>query len=273
MTLRHAIVCTVGRSGSTLLMGLLNSQKGVLLTGENSNVLASLFDAHQQIVVTKTFATIDANSTHPWYGADRVDSDRFIENASKTVHDLLWPRVDASIDLLGFKEIRWLDYAIGPRNLWSYLNFIESLLSDCHFILLTREIDQIMRSGWWVRHPPRDLRWQIETFYLLMRNAPVARKFEIDYAELADLGRLEELFRFLRVPFDKESAKLVLSERHSYQTEEIDRVLRENIRQRTLIEQQAAEIDQLGEQLARERAAQRAASPMRRFASLFRRGE
>jgi hypothetical protein len=273
--LRHAIVCTVGRSGSTLLMGLLNSQQGVLLTGENSNVIASFFDAYHKIETSKNFGSVGSNSTYPWYGADRLDVERFIENTSKTVHELLWPQADASISLLGFKEIRWMGNDIGSRNLWSYLRFIERLLPDCHFIFLTREIDQVMQSGWWVRHPKQDLRWQIETFYLLMRNAPVARKFEIDYAELGDLERLRELFRFLRIPFNEESAKTVLSEPHSYQAEELDRILRENIRQRTLIEQQAAEIDRLGNELAERRDAftWRATAPLRRLVSMFRHGD
>lgn len=247
-------------------MGLLNSQKGVLITGENFNLLTSFHDAYQQISFTKALAAIGSESTDPWYGAYRLDVERFFENAGRTVHELLWSQADASVSLLGFKEIRWLSNDIGSRNLWGYLHFIERLLPDCHFILLTREIEQVIQSGWWVRHPKQDLRWQIETFHLLMRNAPVAKKFEIDYAELADLGRLGELFRFLQVPFDEESAKAVLGKRHSYQTDEIDRALRENLRQRTLIEQQSTEIDQLADALAKERAA----SPLRRLAGLFR---
>ena len=49
------LIITYGRSGSTLLQGILNSISGVLVRGENANMCYHVFYAYQAILEAKKF--------------------------------------------------------------------------------------------------------------------------------------------------------------------------------------------------------------------------
>ena len=49
----HVFVMTYGRSGSTLLMGLLNSIPGYLIRGENRHAMRHLYDFHRSGLVER----------------------------------------------------------------------------------------------------------------------------------------------------------------------------------------------------------------------------
>ena len=51
--LDHVFVMTYGRSGSTLLMGILNSIPGWLLRGENRHAMRHLYDFHRSGLTEK----------------------------------------------------------------------------------------------------------------------------------------------------------------------------------------------------------------------------
>ena len=65
MTARdYVFVMTYGRSGSTLLMGLLNTIPGYLIRGENDDALRFLFDFHRTCVGRST-ARLSARPCSP----------------------------------------------------------------------------------------------------------------------------------------------------------------------------------------------------------------
>ena len=70
--LRHVFVMTYGRSGSTLLMGILNSIPGWLLRGENRHAMRHLYDFHRSGLTER--ARVDparaSQPTHPWFGIE-----------------------------------------------------------------------------------------------------------------------------------------------------------------------------------------------------------
>ena len=49
MKFDSVLIVTYGRSGSTLLQGILNSIEGCLIRGENDNFCFALYQAHQSI--------------------------------------------------------------------------------------------------------------------------------------------------------------------------------------------------------------------------------
>ena len=68
----HVFVMTYGRSGSTLLMGILNSIPGWLLRGENRNAMRHLYDFHRSGLAERARVDPDRASqpTHPWFGIE-----------------------------------------------------------------------------------------------------------------------------------------------------------------------------------------------------------
>jgi hypothetical protein len=179
-------------------------------------MMVGLYDVYRSLIASKILARGEAAAmTHPFYGADSYDPELFISSSREIVHAQLRPPADTRV--CGFKEIRWLDSSLAHRNLWHYLMFVERVLQDCRFILLTRDLDQISASGWWRSHDPDEVKASIASFYVLMRNAPVD-VFEIDYSDFA--GReehaLNKLFSFLGERYDPQAAKTVFDIRHSY---------------------------------------------------------
>ena len=57
--LGYVFVMTYGRSGSTLLMGLLNTIPGYLIRGENDDALRFLHDFHQTCVERSRFWPVE----------------------------------------------------------------------------------------------------------------------------------------------------------------------------------------------------------------------
>ena len=76
----HVFVMTYGRSGSTLLMGILNSIPGWLLRGENRHAMRHLYEFHRSGLAER--ARVDparaSEPTHPWFGIES-----FPEEASR----------------------------------------------------------------------------------------------------------------------------------------------------------------------------------------------
>ena len=91
--LGYLFIMTYGRSGSTLVQGILNSIPGYLVRGENRDALHHLFAYHQTLVKEAARVTREDGSrlpvTHPFYGMDdfsaEVSLDRIRQLATATV--------------------------------------------------------------------------------------------------------------------------------------------------------------------------------------------
>src|SRR5262245_42168913 len=68
--LSYVFVMTYGRSGSTLLMGLLNTLPGYLIRGENDDAMKFLYDFHRTCVARSTFWPIERmrKRSNPFFG-------------------------------------------------------------------------------------------------------------------------------------------------------------------------------------------------------------
>src|SRR5829696_1859856 len=68
--LGYVFVMTYGRSGSTLLMGLLNTIPGYLVRGENDDALRFLYDFHRTCVERSRFWPVERMRmrNNPFYG-------------------------------------------------------------------------------------------------------------------------------------------------------------------------------------------------------------
>jgi hypothetical protein len=211
-------VVTHGRSGSTLLQGILNAIPGYVIRGENGGVLL-----HMQAIVTSLerdqgrFRPISRAPTDPWYGLDVVDTRRLRGELSDVfVRDVLRP--PEGTRCVGFKEIRY-----GPdrvRDLPALLDFMDVTFPRACFVFNVRDIDAAASSGFFAGR--RDARGYLERFQEQLADAYGQRTHNAvwlrydDYAN--DPSALAPLFDFLGEPFDLGSVTATMQVLHSTRT-------------------------------------------------------
>lgn len=211
--LEFLFVVTYGRSGSTLLMGLLDSLPGFCIRGENRGVLYDLFQYHSKAVKARTQWSGDAPLApqHAWYGIDDYPPDVAITRMRQLVLDtLLRPEPDTRVS--GFKEIRWY-----MRRPVEYLDFIQELFPGARFVLNTRNLDDVAKSSWWRKKP--DAREALADVEARLTDAIAGRGdagYHVHYDDyVADPSALRGLFDWLGLEYDVERVRAILDTKHS----------------------------------------------------------
>ncbi|WP_413161121.1 sulfotransferase [Capilliphycus salinus ALCB114379] len=200
------LIITYGRSGSTLLQGMLNEIEGVIIRGENSNFIAGLYEAYRnlEIATSPEYAQKSNAPTHPWYGAGLLDLDVFLTHCQNMVRELLLAdrQGDDSIICYGFKEIRYLDfYFKSEYSLAGYLDFLAKIFPNVGFIFNVRNLDDVLKSGWWATTNPADTSEKIlgleQAFKLYVQNNP-NNTFLISHEDIVQKSdKLRDLFLFI----------------------------------------------------------------------------
>jgi Sulfotransferase family len=211
--LDYLFVVTYGRSGSTLLMGLLNSIPGYLLRGENWDALHHLFLFHRTLAVGRTRwepARL-RQRTHPFYGAADFPEARSLERIRELVVDtVLRPREDTRVT--GFKEIRWY-----RDDVEEYVAWLREVFPGARFVVNTRDHDEVRQSGWWAKRPENaEALPRLERVVLDLAVSLGDAAYHVHYNDyVADAGSLRGLFEWLGEPFDEAAVRDVLATRHS----------------------------------------------------------
>lgn len=211
--LDYLFVVTYGRSGSTLLMGVLNSIPGYLLRGENWDALHHLFLFHRTLADARTRWDRDRlrQRTHPFYGAGDFPEARSLERIRELVVDtVLRPREDTRVT--GFKEIRWY-----RDDVEEYVAWLREAFPGARFVVNTRDHDEVRRSGWWAKHPENaEALPRLERVALGLAAALGDAAYHVHYNDYVDdPGSLRGLFQWLGEPFDEAAVREVLATRHS----------------------------------------------------------
>ncbi|WP_353570636.1 sulfotransferase [Candidatus Albibeggiatoa sp. nov. BB20] len=215
------LIITYGRTGSTLLQGVLNSVDGVLIRGENNNLIFHLFQSYKTILQNKQEQKYEnkavAASNHPWYGANLPDESLFLNHIQSMLHDLLLADkiADSNIECYGFKEIRYIDIA---ENLLEYLDFLNKVFPNVAFIFNTRQIDDVMKSGWWKNQSPEEIKHKMTQIeHLFNQYAEThANCFQICYEDVVANGdKVQALFEFIGAEYSSSQIDQVLSIPHS----------------------------------------------------------
>lgn len=226
---KFLLVVTYGRSGSTLLQGMLNTLEGCLIKGENGNLLHGLFNAYKSLVAARNHGINPGvnKPEHPWYGLDKLTEKRFFEHARSFATHLLFPELEQAQQYrcLGFKEIRYFDLfqQNGEQALDDYMEFLTRLFPGCKFIFLARDHQQVMSSNWWAQSKrPELLRADLEKFDQWADEYCLSHQnegFKIDYADMIQINpRLGEMFQFLDEKMNTQKIEQVLDVAHSYGT-------------------------------------------------------
>lgn len=208
----YVFIVTYGRSGSTLLMSLLNAIPGYKIHGENYNALFRLFQANTAITRGYKMGA-GAKARHsspqsPWYGILRARPRRFRQELLESflTHVL---RPEPGDRVLGFKEIRYTPSHV--PDLDAYLEFLRDSFPNCKIIFNHRNPADVAKSAWWALNERSQE--QIEAADARMWTIPAdARHFHFCYDEIDDdLGNIRELLRFLGEELDERVIREVLA--------------------------------------------------------------
>jgi hypothetical protein len=185
---RYVFVVTYGRSGSTLVQGLLNAIPRVLVRGENNLYLLPLFRAYREAT---TFRKGHAkhNPHEPqsaFYGVHEVRPRSFVRYTRDLMMTNLLGRVPArDVDVIGFKEVRW--HRIWAAETEAFFEFLDQVFPEALYVLNTRQHEQVAGSGFWLDEGPDtivDAIIRVEQIQEFLRQTRPERVFDTHYEVL-----------------------------------------------------------------------------------------
>lgn len=220
------LIVTYGRSGSTLLQGILNSIDGVLIRGENSNFFYSLYQSYQRLIRTQQYSGEDP--TKPWYGSQEINLDLFLQQLSSIGKNIL-VQDRSNVRCYGFKEIRYawsgdeiVDYLelLKEDKFEQYLDFLTKIFPQPCFIFNTRKLEAVLASQWWTKGDAEQHRQQLlalENKFQSFTQKNSDRCFSITYEDLIyKTAKLQDLFNFLGATYQDNTIDSILARSHSY---------------------------------------------------------
>jgi hypothetical protein len=216
--LGYLFIVTYGRSGSTLVQGLLGSIPGYLIRGENRGALYHLYKFHSLLLRAQADFSMrrDLDSTDAWYGIDKYDQAQAMSQLRRVALDtVLRPEPDTRV--VGFKEIRWWH-----KDWRGYLEFLQELFPDARFVINTRDHEAVAKSLWWGKRPKENVLRLLDRYEQRLRRienflGPAAYRIHYD-DYVADPGTLTGLFEWLGEPFDRDAVDEVMGVNHSFKT-------------------------------------------------------
>jgi len=212
--LSYLFVVTYGRSGSTLLQGILSSIPGVMIRGENGGLLRQLFLFHDTARGHRERLDRSAPlpASHPWWGIDGYpDSTALRDIRALLLETVLRP--DPGTRVVGFKEIDWMHERMPEQ-----LEFVRAVFPGARFVLNTRNLADVATSKWWARNPDAmsDLQ-TMESQYVEALDAFGDDVYRVHYDEwVSDPTALRGLFEWMGADFDEERVRAVMAVPHSY---------------------------------------------------------
>lgn len=216
---KTVFIVTYGRSGSTLLQGLINTIDGYDIKGENYNALVPIFRSSKRATLAKcTQGRNPLDVRSPWYGSDHIDIDGYEKSMCESfLKHVLKPRGGSRVT--GFKEIRYGGQEFPDvEESKAYLKFIRKNFPSPKFIFNVRSLGDVVKSGWWkdsddsIKHL-EDLRLRLQVLY--EDNLDVS--FLVDYDEYTENpASLRRLWDFLGEDFCVEKISNALKIRYSY---------------------------------------------------------
>lgn len=225
MNFECIFIVTYGRSGSTLLQGIINSIDGCLVRGENHNFCFSLYQAYLSLENTEKRNKKISNSTSAWFGSELLNSSLFKKQLGSIVKTQLLADEDATqIECIGFKEVRYVH--LTKEQIIGYLDFLSQFMGKGAIVFLTRDLQDVAKSAWWGERDKEEVTEMLRKFENTMHQYSEANDhvFHIDYKDLVEgSGKLEKLFQFLGAPYRSDIIQSVLAIKHSYQHKQVQK--------------------------------------------------
>jgi hypothetical protein len=202
----YLFVVTYGRSGSTLVMGLLNELPATLVRGENGFFVRPLYESWKRVrEVQDQFAAVAATKgpLSAFFGVDEIDSPAFLDDLRELVtRQLLGTHTPESYQRVGFKEVLWHEVADDEST--GFLEFMDRAFPGCRYVAHRRDFADVRDSGFWRRRPEAAVHEAVERVLhlqdLLLDSRP-ERTLRTTYEHLTDPGtrrhEVERLQRFV----------------------------------------------------------------------------
>ncbi len=222
LNFKHILIVTYGRSGSTLLQGILNAIPGVIVRGENGNIFYDFYKLYQKIATVQGEYKSAILPHQSWFGIGLFNLEDFLGNLKEAARAVL---VGAEVGLnknqcLGFKEIRYDEVG---EDFDSYLDFLSELFPETAFIFNTRNLQDVVRSGWWKAKARKQVLKKLGKLegQMSLYSEKRSNCFHITYSDVLLKGqKLKELHEFLGARFDQTTIDLLLNIPHSYVEEQ-----------------------------------------------------
>lgn len=211
-------IITYGRSGSTLLLGMLNSIPGYHILGENNDSFKHIY-----AFINDTFKACLNNkhceqeynligSRNPWY--NDINVEQIFHAARIFMENIIDP--NDQYTTIGFKEIRYPDHM--DTDLSAYLDALH-MITNCKFIYLTRDLDLVVKSKWFAKNPEENRR-KLTVFQDEMEKHINARKerqmwYHLTMDQMIH-NDLQGLFDYLGENYHRETIAEILKIKHSY---------------------------------------------------------
>lgn len=212
---KNVFVVTYGRSGSTLLLGLLNAIPGYLIRGENNNMTGVAQTFFKKLPRFDHFEQVEKTPpTNPWFGYENYRDDVYKKGIRRFFDTILLENTTpGQVRCYGFKEIRYT-----PDNVAEKVDFIRSLYPEAAFILNARKPEDVVKSE---VSSGFDKTTSID--YLERFNATFAQMAEgddcflIHYEDIVGCNEtFRNLYKFLGENFVESDIRNVLRVKHSY---------------------------------------------------------
>ena len=217
---QRLFIVTYGRSGSTLLQGVLNSVPGYVIRGENHDLLGQMLAFYEEAPRFRDGLGVDRKGpgktpADPFFGFERYRDDTYARGLARMLDTLLaGDGKRAGVRCLGFKEIRYT-----PENVAEKVDFLRLMYPGCGIVFNTRNPEAVSASEFQKNKPPA---------YFQRFNAVLEDMAGVDphaclvrYEDVvAGTGTLPGLFKFLRETLDRQVLAAVLARKHSYHTDQ-----------------------------------------------------
>lgn len=213
--LGYLFVVTYGRSGSTLVTGLLNTIPGYVIRGENRDALHHLFLFHTTLLAEKHRAPKEElrQPTSSFFGIGDFPPQQSLDQVRRLALDtVLRPRPDTRVT--GFKEIRWYH-----PDVEEYVAWLREVFPGARFVVNTRDHAAVARSKWWAKGDPEQTAAtlaDIESRLLRIAADLGDAAYRIHYDDyVADPSVLRGLFDWLGEEFDEAVVAETFAVKHS----------------------------------------------------------
>lgn len=217
--LRYVVFVSYGRTGSTLLQGIVMTAPHVLIRGEQGGTLQLLQKWYEELCrhqrrLTKTRET---SRRHPFFGIGGFRPDEALRRIRMLLlESLLRPRPDTK--LIGFKENNWPDDVLGS------LRFVQAVFPGARFVVNTRDLDAVAASGFYSRRADAEALVRRRHAAILAAAEQLGDDvYHVHYDDwVRDPNQLRGLFEWLDIPFDLRRVKGVMVVPHSYRNRSIE---------------------------------------------------